>query len=343
MVSVDEIVEEIEKRTGVSREEILKKIEEKQKELSGLISEEGAAHLVARELGINLLEEIRRKLEIKNIVPGMRNVNVVGRVFRVSRINGFKRADGSEGRVANFFIGDSSGFARVVLWDKQVKILEEEYVKLGDTVQVFNGLARENIFGDIEISLGKYGGVKVIEDSFDLPSVEELNRSFFSPQRIKISEATPGIFEVHGNIVQIFKGNYIFNVCPVCENTVKEIEGKFKCQEHGEIEAKPQLVISAVIDDGTGNLRVVFFRDLAEKISGISANELLKMEEEKRFEYLKNRLLGKEIVVSGRIKKNKVFDRLELVVNVCKHLNISEESKRLAKEIELKLDNLPLA
>jgi len=342
MISVDEIVKEIEKRTGVSREEILKKIEQKQKELSGLISEEGAAHLVARELGINLLEEIRRKLEIKNIIPGMRNVNVVGRVFRVSRINGFKRADGSEGKVANFFIGDSSGFARVVLWDKQVKILEE-YVKLGDVVQVFNGFARENIFGDIEISLGKYGGVKVIEDSFNLPSVEELNRRFFSPQRIRISEVKPGVFEIQGNIVQIFRSNYIFNVCPVCENSVKEVEGKFKCQEHGEIEAKPQLVISTIIDDGTGNLRVVFFRDLAEKISGVSASELLKIEEDKRYEYLKKKLLGKEVIVSGRIKKNKIFDRLELIANAYKHLNISEESKRLAKEVELKLNSLPLA
>jgi len=343
-MTIEDILNELEKQTKISREELNKKIVKKQEELSGLVSLEGAAHLVARELGINLLEEARRKLEIKNIVSGMRNVNVAGRVFKISSIVEFKRTNGSDGRVANFYLGDSSGYARVVLWDKQVSLIEEGTVKLDDVVQTFNGLARENVFGEIEVTLGKYGGVRNIEDSFGLPSSEELNKKFlFLPKRIEIANITPGVFEIRGNIVQIFKTNFIFRVCPVCGNRVEETEGKFRCAEHGEVEPKPELVISAITDDSTGSMRVVFFRDLAEKVCNTSADELIRIEEEKRYDYIKDKLIGKELLVTGRVKKNKRFDRLELIANSYKDLNVLEESKELAKEIELKLSNFTTA
>ncbi|MDI6798843.1 MAG: DUF2240 family protein [Candidatus Aenigmarchaeota archaeon] len=341
MSSVEDILNELEKKTKISREELKKRIVQKQEELSGLVSLEGAAYLVARELGINLLEEVRRKLEIKNIVPGMRNVNTIGRVFKILNIVEFKRADGSDGRVANFYLGDSSGCVRIVLWDKQVSLIEEGAVKLGDVIQVFNGLAKENVFGEIEVTLGKYGGVRSVEDSFDLPSLEELNRSFiFAPQKADIANISPGgVFEVRGNIVQVFKTSFIFRICPVCGVGLREIEGKFRCAEHGEVESKPELVINSIIDDGTGSMRVVFFRDLAEKISGISASELAGLEEGERYEHIKEKLMGKELIIIGRVKRNKRFDRLELIGNSCKDLNVLEESKELAKEIELKLGN----
>ncbi|MEM5882882.1 MAG: DUF2240 family protein, partial [Candidatus Aenigmatarchaeota archaeon] len=103
MLEYEKILEEIIKRSNISREEIEKMIFSKQEELSGLISREGAAYLVARELGIEL-EPRKRRLEIKNIVAGMRNVNIIGRVFKVSEIIKFKRADGNEGKVASIFL-----------------------------------------------------------------------------------------------------------------------------------------------------------------------------------------------------------------------------------------------
>jgi replication factor A1 len=327
MLDYEKILEEIMKRANVSREEIEKMISSKQEELSGLISKEGAAYLVARELGIDLEPVARKRLEIKNIVAGMKNINLIGRVFRISNITNFKRADGNEGKVVSIFIADKTGFIRLPLWNDQVKIVEEGLLKVGTPIQITNGIAKENIFGDVEISLGKYGSIKEIEAE-DLPSLEEIsNLDFFKAKRVLIKDIKPGIFEVRGTIVHVFKNKLFFYVCPVCNSTLEEK----KCKEHGEVEAIPELVISCIVDDGTSNIRAVFFRETAEKLLGLKAEELQSLEQ--NFNLVEKKILGRELIISGRVKKNKIFDRLEILVNDFKDLNPEEESKKLLEEL----------
>ena len=339
MPSVEELLSEIEKQTKLSREELKEKLNKKQEDLSGLVSLEGAAYLVAKDLGVNLLEKTKMKLEMKNIVSGMKNVNVVGRIFKISGINEFKRSDGSSGRVANLFVGDASDYVRVALWNDQTKLVEDGSIKLGDSIQIVNGLAKENVFGGIEIALGKYGSIRPVEDVFDLPSLNELTKKFSSNRTVKttIDGISSGQVEVDATIVNVFDGNFIFYTCPSCSMTVSKKEDKFVCREHGEVKPENALVVSAIADDGTGNTRVVFFRNTAEKLIGTTANEIASMERGKRIELVKEKLLGRQIQLLGRVKKNKIFNRLELIVNDFKELDLLEKSKRLIGEIELKV------
>ena len=339
MTSVEEILSEIEKRTNLSKEDLKEKLNKKQKDLSGLVSLEGAAHLVAKELGVNLLEKEKRKLEMKNIVSGMRNVNIVGRVFKISNINEFKRSDGSSGKVANLSVGDATDHVRLALWNDQTKLVENGEIKLGNPIQIVNGFAKENVFGGIEIALGKYGSIKPVEDVFDLPSLNELTKKFLSNTLAKtsISAIASGQVDVDATIVHVFGSNFIFNTCPSCNATVEKKGEKFICREHKEVKPENALVISAIADDGTANTRVVFFRDTAEKLLGITANDLAGMDREKRFELVKKKILGSEIQLLGRVKKNKIFNSLELIVNDFRRLNVLEKSKKLIDEIELKV------
>jgi replication factor A1 len=338
----DEIVEQILKKTSFSRDEIMQKIEKKQKELGGFVSEEGAAHLVAKEYGLDFLNNTKRKLQIRNIISGMKNVTFAGRIFRISNIIEFKRADGSSGSVVNLYLGDSSGFCKVALWNDQVKLVDEETVKIGDAIQIISGFAKENIYGDMEVSLGKFGKIAIAADA-DLPSAEELTRKFgaFQPQRTYIANIVPGNFEVKATVVDVFKGNFIFSVCPMCAGKVSidasDGNGKAKCAEHGEVEASNALVINTVVDDGTESLRAIFFRDKAEKLIDMIADEIAVLTLEKRYEWVRERSLGKELLLVGKVKKNKVFNRLEMLVDEIKEINPLEESKRIAEEIELKL------
>jgi hypothetical protein len=64
---IKKIIETTCKHSGKSEAEIRKLIGEKQDELSGLVSEEGAAYIVARELGVNLLKAAKRQLKVKNL------------------------------------------------------------------------------------------------------------------------------------------------------------------------------------------------------------------------------------------------------------------------------------
>jgi len=335
-MTIEEILSEIEKQANVSKQELQDRIARKQSDLSGLVSLEGAAHLVAKELGVDLLEETKRKLEMKNVISGMKNVNVIGRIFKISNTNEFKRSDGSTGKVVNLSVGDATDYTRIALWNDQTTLIEEGAIKLGDVVQIVNGFAKENIFGGIEISLGKYGSIKPVEENYELPSLNELNKKFLSnePKKISISEIGFGTVEITATIVSIFKSNFIFNVCPMCGSKTDE---NSTCKEHGKIDSEHALVLSAIADDGTGDIRVVFFRNTAERLLGATASELAKLDKEERFKIIKEKVLGREIPLLGVVKKNKIVDRLELIVNDFKELDALEESKRLIDEIELKV------
>jgi replication factor A1 len=339
MSSPEDILIELQKSTNLSKEDLAAKINSKLEEMGDLISFEGAAYLVARELGIDLSEKSRRALQIKNIVSGMKNVNVVGRVFRISSIIDFEKSDKSKGRVVNLFVGDQTGYFRLPLWNDQVSLVEEQTIKLDDLVQVTNGFARENIYNDIEISIGKYGTIKSLEDSKEIPVADVLMKKFFQPSSgsTLIKDLQSGSSKIRGTIVNVFKGNFSFAVCPSCGNTLTKVGNFYVCPGHKEIEPKHNLLLSLLVDDGSDDIRVVFFRNLAEKLLGAKTEEVIALAEGERYEFVKQKLLGREIQLTGRVKKSNISDRLEIIAGEVEDLNPSEEIKRLVEDVELKV------
>jgi len=80
-VPIELIKEKIIEKTQMSPKELDDKIKAKLEQLSGLISEEGAAHIIANELGVNLLQT-QGVLKIKNLLPGMKNIEINGKIIR---------------------------------------------------------------------------------------------------------------------------------------------------------------------------------------------------------------------------------------------------------------------
>ena len=80
---LSDIISKIKQKSQLSEQEINAKIDKKLDQLSGLISKEGAAHIIANELGIKLFEETSGRLQIKNILAGMRNVETLGKIQRL--------------------------------------------------------------------------------------------------------------------------------------------------------------------------------------------------------------------------------------------------------------------
>jgi len=194
----------------------------------------------------------------------------------------------------------------------------------------------------MEVSLGRFGKIAAadeIAEDVHLPSSEELARMSggIVNQRTEIKNILPGNFEIKAAVVDVLKGNFIFSVCPTCGKKIDTSGGTPRCIEHGEVEPNSAVVINAVVDDGTGDLRTIFFRDNAEKFAGISAAELAQLNSEQRLEVVKQKVVGKELLLVGKVKNNKVFNRLEMLVDEIKEINPLEESKRIADEIELKL------
>jgi replication factor A1 len=331
MLSLDEILEKLEKSTGYTKQQLYDKILKKQMELSGLVSLEGAAHLVARDLNVNLLKEKKRRLEISNIIDGMKSVDTIGRIFNITKPVEFERKDGSKGKVVNLYVGDKTGFVRVALWDKQVSLIEDGKLNVGDVVEIRNAVAKKTDFG-IELRLSSRSSIKPAEEK-DLPTADELREKFkIKPgERVLIKNIEEGPAEIKGFIVQIFNTGFLYSLCPKC-NTKLTDGGE--CSKHGKVEPRHLFVINAIVDDGTAYMRIVFFDEIAERVAGIKTEELLNLSPEERYEKICKSLLGKEFIFMGNVKRNEVFDRLEMTAKNVKDVDVLAESKMLLDEIE---------
>jgi hypothetical protein len=310
---IDDLIKKISSESGLSEEDIRKRVSEKIDELSGLISENGAAQIVAKELGVALLKE---KTKIGEIMPGAGDVNILGRIVNIGGVREFSK-EGSKGRVANLLIADESGSIRLSLWDSEIDKLGG--IALGNLVRA-KGFVREDNMGRPELRLGKFGSINKSNEEF--LSLEKLvrERKYDRKNLIELKENSSA--SIRAALLQVFEGNFFYPICPKCNSKLNGLV----CNEDGRVEPDYNLVISGIIDDGFENMRVVLFGDNAEKILGLSKNEAKILFDEKGATAVLERIeLEKEFIFEGRVKRNEYFDRLEFIANNVKSVNVKGE------------------
>ena len=313
--SYSEIIEKIQKEKGISRDEIDKKVKDKMSQLSDLISIEGAAHIVANQLGVKLFENFENKdLKIKDVPKAASAISMAGKVIDFWGIREFNKS-GRAGRVANFLMGDESGAIRIVVWDEPI-IDRVANLKEGDIVRIKNAYSRENR-GYMELHLGSRSDIDINPEGVE---IGEVNIKVSSPNATKkdIKDLKEGDeAELFGTIVRIFDPNFYF-VCPNCMRKVIPLGAKYNCNEHGEVEAKKVPVFNLFFDDGTESIRAVVF---AQQTKDLVGSEFKDGDD---IEGVKKDLLGKQIIFVGRVAKNQMFDRLEFVVRIIKEADPAE-------------------
>jgi ssDNA-binding replication factor A large subunit len=319
------IVNKIKEKTNLKEEEINRKVIEKQQELSNLVSKEGAAYIIAKELGLDIFPKTKRRLEIKNILPKLKNLNLTARVVNVFETKQFRKKD-KMGKVATVILGDATGTIRMSLWDAQTEIVDK--LKPDMPVEIFGAYTKENGLVGTEIRLGNKGGIKILESS-DIPPLKNLNEKELLRKSISnLKEGEMG--EIRAAVVQLFETSVFYDICPKCESRVTKVDNKLKCNEHGEVEPKKTIVLSGVIDDGTGNIRAVFFRDVALKLIGMDIEEALKIKDS-FFENID--ILGKEFIMFGKIRRNPTFNRLEFVANNVREVDVEKEINEIINNL----------
>ncbi len=100
--------------------------------------------------------------KIKDIKDGMGDLNLTGKVLEISEVRTFQRKDGTNGKVGNLLLGDSTGTVRVTLWDDRTEFMNQ--VEYGDTVELVSAYARENAFTQkVELQVGNRSIIKKSE------------------------------------------------------------------------------------------------------------------------------------------------------------------------------------
>ena len=324
-IPYEEIILKINEKTQMSVSEIEERVEKKMKQLSGLISREGAAHIIANELGVKIFEPLSGKLQIKNILSGMRDVETVGKVLQLYETREFMKND-SMSKVCSMVIGDETGTIRVVMWGSQA----DNAANLGQgfVVKVVGGYVRENN-GRKEIHLNDRSQL-IINPKGE--TINEINVEARTGNRKEIKELQENENEVEllGTIVQVFDVKF-YEICPRCGKRAKPTAALFECSEHGNVIPAYAYVLNAVLDDGTETIRCVFFRNQLEKLLNMNQEQLLNFKNNPAdFEAVKNDLLGMIVKLNGRTNKNSMFNRLEFVVQqVGRNPNPEEEMKRM--------------
>lgn len=314
-LSYEDIVKKIQKEADLSEIDIEVKIKDKLRKLSDLISKEGAAHIVANELGVKLIDF---DFKINKLRAGMNSVNITAKVLNLYGINEYK-TDKKQGKVANLLVGDESGIIKFVLWDtNHIKLIEESKLKEGDIIKIRNGYVKNNNTFN-ELHLGNRGQMQVNPEGVSVSIIGKTRSIDFT--RKCISELKAGeIAGVFGTIVQVFEPRF-YEACPDCGK--KANEGR--CDEHGAVTVVDVPILNLFFDDGTDNIRVVAFRNQVERLLNLETNEVLKFKDDvAAFERHKEYLLGKQLVIVGRVNRNDMFDRNEFTAQRIIEVNPEE-------------------
>ncbi len=247
-------VNKIVEKTGLNKKDIEDLVEKKKEELKGLISEEGALFIIAKDLGVDVREENKELLSdidinISDIKANMKNLTLIGRIKDVYNIRNFKRKDGSDGHVSSFLLHDDTGDIRVVLWDDHVNILNDKNFVKNELVKVINGYAKEGIDNKIEVQLGRLGRIILAPEDVDLKKFPKVKDE---PVQIGSINLNLRALTLEGKIMQIFPPS--------------EFERK-----DGGIGR----ISSIIFMDNTGTIRISFWNEDINKLESCKAGDSL--------------------------------------------------------------------
>lgn len=303
-----QLIQFISEEAKISLEDVKRKIEAKQAKLSGLITKEGAAQIVASELGISF---DRQLVKISCLVSGMRRINCVGKIIELSPIREFDK-NGRKGRVVNLILADDTSNIQTVLWDENhIDLIFKKEIVEGDIIEINNATVRNS-----EIHLSSFSEIKLSNKIFEkIVHEKELTKkeiiSFDLNERIM----------ARAFIVRIFEPRF-FEVCPECKRKLNELK---ECKEHGKIVPEKRALLNLVIDDGGDSIRTVIFAENLEKIIPQK-----KLEDPILFKKWKEEFLGKELLFSGQVRKNNLYGNKELIISKINEIDLDE----LIEELE---------
>lgn len=330
-MDTEDLIEKVVEASELDKDELEEKVEEKLEEFEGLVSEEGAVHLVAKEHGVDLSESDAADLKIENVVPEMRKVVIKGKVLRVSDMNTFSRdGDEEDGKVQNLVLGDDTGTIRVTLWDEQTEIAQN--VDEGDVIEMSGCYTVEDDRGKAELRLGDSAQVKMVEED-EKNSFDDVEMQSTSEVAISEVAGEGNSFKVTGMIMTVYTSNPFYRVDPDSGDTVREDDdGNYVTDDGTKVEEpEGRLAVSAVLDDGTENIRAVFFGDQARNMLGLTEEQEKEMDKD-AVEESSEKVKGKEIEIEGRTRYNDYFDTIELLVN---SMNETETEGKIEEMLEI--------
>lgn len=248
----EDIVQKIlSSRPDKTREELQGMIEAKVEEAKGFLTHESAARAVAVELGVEQPKvPSTHGITIKDLVSGLGDVTITGRVVYVGPLQKFPSQDEREVRMKQFVIADKTGELRVVVWGDKADLADSTNL-LGRVAQFTHGYVRAGYNGRLELSIGSKGSVEAASSDDaqgGLPLLTDFHR--------KIGELKKDAkrANVIGRVVEVYPSS-TFSREDGREGTLRKLE----------------------LQDETGIVTVVFWGSKVEDSTDVKSSCLLQV------------------------------------------------------------------
>jgi len=243
----------LKERSDLTPDAVKQMIKRKRDEVGGLLTEEGAAYIVASELGVDLKEEdaLKTEINIRDLVPGVNDVSISGRVFLVYPVQSFTRQDKTTGKVAHLVIVDQTGMLDVVLWDDKTDLVSQDKITQNQIIKFLHGYVREGLNGKPELNIGVRGNVIV-----DPPGIKPEN--------------FPKVKEFFKKIAEISENDYRVNII----GCVWRI---FSSTTFRKVTGQAGQVIRLQLADETGRIVVVFWNEKVDEIKEVKKEDYLQI------------------------------------------------------------------
>ena len=250
-MSLDGVVAKIlEQRLDLTKEEVLARIEAKKADAQGLLSDEGAARLVAQELLVKIDAKAFNEIKISNLVTNLNDVTLTARVVTQWSLQEFRKQDGTSGKLLRLVLADKTGTIRCALWNSKAEQLSAEGELQGRMIRLAHAYTREGRLGIPELNAGERCEVTVLPADLKNKDYPDVSGFFKS-----LSEIKPSNGEV--NVIGIVTS-----------------PPKFSTYVRDEHEGS---ILKATISDGSGTIGIVGWDDRAQGLTNLKKGDILQI------------------------------------------------------------------
>jgi ssDNA-binding replication factor A large subunit len=226
----------------ITREHVLKRLEKEKHKTGGFISDETLLRMIAAEFGctVSKSETPVLSLLLRDLLPGLNDVTVVGRVLAAFPSKTFERI--KKGKFASMLIADKSCSLRVILWNDKASLFESGRISIGQVVRFSHGYTREDRSGKVELHVGEKCEVEANPqdvETRDYPSIGKFST--------RIGELTKAHKNMRVNII----------------GTVKRTFPKSAFKREDSSEGK---VMRFVLSDQTGEIPIVVWNEKVDEL-----------------------------------------------------------------------------
>jgi len=259
-----------------------------------------------------LPEKTEGSVKISDIKSPLNGFTLEARVLRV-----YEPREYSRGTMASLILGDSTGTIRCVLWNEASPMADK--LKEGDAIRISNAYSKANMNSEFEVHVGKYAKLD-IEKGLDVPSTDQINEVMAEEKSIMDLDSSDSYVKIKGKVIAVEERSLFYMTCGECNKKVQNLGGEWMCEECGVVEGSPNMLVSVVVEDKTGNIRAVAFKNNAEKIIGMDVEAAMNMigetqDEAAPLSHAKDTIVGQDLTLLGRVNYNDYSDQLEFLVN----------------------------